>query len=176
MSRLQKHLLVAAVLLASSITFSGCSSVVVPVAPTSGPATQATITPAQLAQDENRVNLAAALATKGCLVAMDSTDVTATAIAINQVDNAILAATVNNQLNLTQLRLLADKAAANVKGTGKQKLIVSQAVDSVFLVVQNRVNSDFNGLSDSDKLTATIRIVRAAAQGSADATTMFLTN
>ena len=126
-------------------------------------------------RQDTAVRLASSLATKAALIAVNDDHTTETATLINTVASAIVKATDNNQLDLTQVRVMAAKAVADAQGSTKQKLIASQLVDTIGLLVQSRVDSDLSGLSDTDKRVRVIGLIRAAALGATDATAIFVT-
>jgi hypothetical protein len=160
----------------SCLLFSACAILMVSlvgcqVAPPGSTAT--VLTPEQQqARAESKVKLAAGLATKGVLIAIDEKDAVETAKVINQVASDIVQITANDSLDLTLVRTTAVQRIAGMKATVKQKLIAEQLVDAVILLVQDGV--DQYVAAGGTKTVAGIRLTRAAAEGARDATMIFL--
>lgn len=136
------------------------------------PASSALTPEQRQARNETGIRLAASLATKGALIAVNDKDAAETAKVISQVAGDIVKATADDKLDLTTLRQLAVQRIAAMNTSTKQRLIATQLVDTIGLLVQAQV--DQAAIDSGDKQIQTIRLIRAAAQGANDATTIFV--
>jgi hypothetical protein len=130
----------------------------------------------KLQQNRRTVQVATTLATKAALLAVDSSDAQKTAVVIAKVADAVVQATANDQLDLTQVRLIADKVIADLATDPRQKLIASQTLDTIAILVQDRIDADTATLSPTDKRRIAIALINSAAQGALDATAIFISN
>jgi len=128
----------------------------------------------QTAKDQASVRLGTALATKAALLAVNDADVQLTAQIIHDVANVIVAATANDTLDLTTLRTMASQEVAKRVANPKQKLIAAQLVDTIGMLVQDRIDSDATGLATTDRRVLAIGLIRAAATGALEATAIFV--
>lgn len=150
-------------LIAAVAGFSGCANV-----ETASPLT----TTQQQANSEITVRLAAGLATKAALVAVKDEDASKTAQIISDVSTAILNSTTDTTIDLTTVRVLAANEVGKIDASPKQKLVASQLVDAIGLLVQSRVDSVT--LDPASRQASTLKLIRAAANGAKDATAIFL--
>ena len=134
--------------------------------------TNPTLTPEQRqAKNETTVRLAASLATKGALIAVNEKDAAETATVISQVAGDIVKVTANDTLDLTTVRQVAVQRIAAMNASSKQRLIATQLVDTIALLVQAQVDQAV--IDGGDQRVYTIRLIRVAAEGAKDATLIF---
>jgi len=137
------------------------------------PGNSATLTPEQRqARAESSVRLAAGMTAKGILIALSDKDAADAAKIVDQVARDILDITANDTVDLTAIRQIVSQRIAAMKATAKQRLIASQIVDAIALVVQEKV--DLLEVDGGDQTQNAIRLVRFAAQGAQDAAAIFL--
>ena len=126
----------------------------------------------QQANAETTVRLASGLATKAALVAIKDEDTAKTAQIVRDVATAILDSTKDGTIDLSTLRVLAANEIGKLSATSKQKLIVSELVDAIGLLVQNRI--DTTAVDPASQQANAIALIRAAANGAKDATAIFV--
>jgi len=130
----------------------------------------------KLQQNRRTVQVATTLATKAALLAVDSNDAQKTAVVIAKVADAVVQATANDQLDLTQVRPDCRQSDRGPRHRSRQKLIASQTLDTIAILVQDRIDADTATLSPTDKRRIAIALINSAAQGALDATAIFISN
>lgn len=171
MRSLSKAMCLVTLCLAVASCNIGCSS----ISTATGFGNTPTLTPEQkTVKQQNSIKLGAALATKGALIGLDPAEAKNVATIANTVANDIIIATNNGTIDLTTIRQLALDKINSGSGSAKQKMIVGQVVDALALLVQDYIDNNFATAPDTDKRTATINAIRAAAAGVNSGTVLFL--
>ena len=124
---------------------------------------------------QNIVQTGTALDTQGALMSLSPTDAATTAQAIYTVANTLNTAASQPDFDSTSASLLANTILAKTNMTPQQRIIASQVVNAVTLLVQTQLDAQGSQITTSQRAVLVRQYTQAACQGAMNATALWVT-